>query len=208
MWLLDGFAGGFVTPSPAGSPWQSRYHFPWHAIVQDAPLHGAVVVHAALVASGARAWLFTAPPGGGKTTTVSGLPEGWRLLGDDGCLLWPVEGGFAASPLPTWSHTLGLNDMPPGLDVWHVAETVAVAGAVVLEKADRDGLAPLAPVDAVSALYRAFSEHPVALSTRTTRRELIFGTVVSLCEQVPCSELRLTLDRPELARLLAAIRDA
>jgi SynChlorMet cassette protein ScmC len=208
VWLAEQAGTAFVTPSPDEPRWTSRYHFPWHAVVQDAAARGGVIVHAALVACGARAWLITAPPGGGKTTTVSRLPQGWRLMGDDACLLWPEGGGFVASPLPTWSHMLGVNDMPPGLDTWRVAETLPVAGAVVLHKGDEDGLTPLAPMQAVTALYRAFSEHPVVLDTRTTMRELILDTVVSLSEAVPCLQLELTLERTDLGALFAAVADA
>jgi hypothetical protein len=208
VWLADQVDTAFVTPSPDEPRWTSRYHFPWHAVVRDAALYGGVIVHAALVACGARAWLMTAPPGGGKTTTVGRLPEGWRLLGDDACLLWPRRGGFLASPLPTWSHMLGVNDMPPGVDTWHVAEALPAAGAVVLHKADEDGLTAVPPVQAVAALYRAFSEHPVVLDTRTTMRELILDTVVSLTEAVPCLQLDLTLARTDLGALFAAIADA
>ncbi len=208
LWLHPGSPVTFLTPSPLPPPLRARIRLPWQAIVQDVVGYGGAVVHAALVTHADRAYLLTAPPGGGKTSTVARLPKGWTLLGDDGCLLWAGSGQFFASPLPTWSHVLGVGAAPVGVVTWRVADAVPVYGLVLLTKAARDSLAELDPLGATVAFYRAFSEHPAVVGARTELRAHLLETVGALADTVPCHEARLALAAAPLDDLFCALADA
>ena len=206
LWMHEVCRTAFVTPVTSGGRWRSPYHFPWDVVGRDIAARGGALLHAALAVRDGDALLFTAPPGGGKTTTVMHLPKRWRLLGDDGCLVWrAADRSFAASPLPTWSDSLGVDAPPDRIDAWHVGDVVRLSAAVLVVKALLDELLRPDPVQAVSALFRGFSEHPIALDARLGLRELLLRTVCDLIDVMPCVELRLTERSPNLGRLLDEI---
>jgi hypothetical protein len=207
VWLTRGCDLGFVTPLLDESDWSPRYHFPWPAVVADAARLQAVVIHAALAVRDGRGWLVTAPPGGGKTTTVGHLPEEWVVLSDDAALLWSVGGALLASPLPTWSHMLGVSEPPRGVGLWRVAEHLPVGGALVVQKSDADELELLTPQAALGALYRALSEHPAMLDARLGMLDAVLGAATDVVAAGPCYELRLTRARLGLPELLAGLRE-
>lgn len=61
--------------------------------------HSYLVIHAAVLERGGRAFILPAPPGSGKSTLCAALVcRGWRLLSDELCLVRPAD--LALVPLP------------------------------------------------------------------------------------------------------------
>ena len=104
-------------PSSSGSALQrhhpvGRRHHPWRP--RCLPRQGV---------------LLTAPPGGGKTTAFSTLPENWHLKSDDAALVWPeANGSFLICPLPTWSVLLGANPRLEQIVQWQVGNSWPLRG--------------------------------------------------------------------------------
>jgi hypothetical protein len=174
-----------VQPSP--------FHLPWQPILQDMIRLGGGILHGGLVQRGGHGYLFTAPPGGGKTTALSRMPAPWQVLSDDAALVWSdPAGGFRSSPLPTWSVLLVRSEAIPVIERWQVGRAVNVAGVMLLRKAQHERLSSLPPIQAAQHLYRALSEHPRVVSNRTPFRHQLFHSACCLARTVPCWELELT----------------
>jgi hypothetical protein len=171
------------------------FQLPWQPILEDIVEQGGAIIHAGLALSPETCCLVTAPPGGGKTTALSRMPEPWRVLADDAALVWPVANrGFAASPLPTWSVLLGRGAPLRGIGQWQVGRCFGVARTVILKKSIRDRLVRLDDIRAAPHLYRAVSEHPRVVSNRVAFRSALFHTACRLSREHPAWELELTVD--------------
>jgi SynChlorMet cassette protein ScmC len=180
----------FNTESPHA---RAVYQLPWPLLVQDILDRGGGVLHGGLAVFRRRAYLFSAPPGGGKTTTLTRLPHEWKVLADDAMLIWPDNrGGSRASPLPTWSVLLGVNPMAFRGTCWRVSASFPVQELVFLKKSRIDDLSPLTCTRAIPMLFRALSEYPGVLPNLSRYNRNIFFNACALSRIIPASELRLT----------------
>jgi hypothetical protein len=205
-WKLTSDQAGHVTWYHQGYPdsmWTNTetphfhacFQLPWHPILEDMVQLGGSLLHSGLAVVGDQGYLFTAPPGGGKTTTLSRIPPPWHVVADDAVLVWPNgEGAFLAAPLPTWGVLMSGKKSIHGTDRWQVGTAFKIAGVVLLEKAEYEGLTPLPPLEVAPHLYRAFSEHPVVLTNRDPFRKNLFRTACSLSRAVQSWQLELSLE--------------
>jgi len=177
-----------VFPGPKVS-----FYLPWYALFSDLVEIGGGLLHGGLASRGDRGYIFTAPPGGGKTTTLSRIPAPWKVLSDDALLVWPVgQKIFRASPLPTWGNILGNSKTFVGDRLKKVSTSTRVAGALFLKKSAREELTPLHPLETARHLYRALSEHPAVVSARPPFRVNLFQTACNLAKSLPAWEIALT----------------
>jgi len=177
----------------ATAHYEASFQLPWQPIFADIVQRDGGLMHSGLVLLGNRGYLVTAPPSGGKTTALYRLPPPWRVLSDDAALVWPdPDGGFWASPLPTWGVLVRTARKRPVAGRWQVATACPVGGTVVLHKAEQEKMHSLAPIAAAPHLYRAFSEHPRVLASRQPWRKKLFLVACELARATPCWELELT----------------
>ena len=143
---------------------------------------GALLVHAASLARGGCAWVFSGPSGSGKTT-LARLSVGAQLLGDEIAIVRLQAGGRAlCHGSPFWGE-LGR----PGDNA-----AVEVAGIHFLRHAERHAATPLTPRRALQTLLPNvlfFAAEPGLV-----RR--VLGVAATLVESVPCFALEF---RPEPA---------
>jgi hypothetical protein len=191
-WCHAGTAHAFGTYFSWPGDYPSTFQLPWQLMLQDMVELGGAIVHGGLALWEESGYIFTAPPGGGKTTALSRIPAPWHLLADDAAVLWPNQGGFWASPLPTWSVLLARSENPPGIKRWELGKVVPVATVLFLEKARQDSLRPLPPLQAAQRLYRALCEHPRVLANRAPYRKSLFHTACTVVQTLPVWELQLT----------------
>jgi SynChlorMet cassette protein ScmC len=162
-------------------------------MVEDIIRLGGGLFHGGLAVLRGRGYLFTAPPGGGKTTALSRMPRPWRVLADDAALVWPIgKGTFLASPLPTWGDLVRNEKGPLRVKRWRISESVSVCGVFLLKKAPRERLMPFPPLRTARPLYLAFSEHPTVCRDRDPFRKQIFRAACALARAVPSWKLELT----------------
>jgi hypothetical protein len=219
-WWLTGDETGYLTFRHDGTRqvlwifgsipalFRAPFQLPWPALLDDIVACGGGILHGGLIARGGHGYLVTAPPGGGKTTTISRLPAGWRVLADDACLVWPGAGEtFLASPLPTWSVLLGRGEVLPAIGRWQIGASVPVGGILLLSKGDRDRLTPLPVLQALPALYQALFEHPQVVTNGNRHCTRLFDVARDLARAAPVWRLEATLDGqpweglPALARI-------
>jgi hypothetical protein len=194
-WCHDGTSHTLLTGNTMPILYQGPFQLPWQAMFMDITRRGGGVLHGGLAVRDGRGYLFTAPPGGGKTTALSRIPLPWRVRADDAALVWPDSAGaFRASPLPTWSVLLGVNSPLPAIGRWHVGDSWPIAGVILLEKAAHERISSLPPVAAAHHLYLALSEHPRVMTNRIPFRRLIFHNSCRLVREVPAWRLELTRD--------------
>jgi hypothetical protein len=168
------------------------FNLPLDLLFLDILELGGGIVHGGLAIYQGQGVLLTAPPGGGKTTAFSTIPENWQLMSDDAVLVWPdAQGIFLSSPLPTWSVLLGINPQLAGIRKWQVGVGTALQMTLFLEKADTIGLIPRRQVDAVFPLYRAFSEYPIVNLMRSGYRIKLFKAAAALTRAVPSWSLQM-----------------
>lgn len=179
---------------PGDSP--CTFDLPWQLMLEDIVRRGGAILHGGLALWQGRGYIFTAPPGGGKTTALSRIPAPWQVLADDAALLWPARGGYWASPLPTWSVLLARSGNPPGIERWELGRRVPVAGLFFLDKAASDALHPLPALQSAQRLYRALCEHPQVLGNRAPFRKSLFHAACTLAQILPLWELHLTRHGP------------
>ena len=178
------------------------FWLPWPIMAQDMMRCGGGLLHGGLAVLNGRAYVFTAPPGGGKTTALSRMPEPWRVLTDDAALVWRVAGGrFMASPLPAWGALRRNEQTLAGIGKWKVSEAAEIAGVFLLKKRPKEKLVPLQPIEAASPLCRAFSEHPGVFESRGPFRRRLFHFACAMVMQVPTWRLELSR-RGDFWRLL------
>jgi hypothetical protein len=194
-WCHDGTPHTLLTGNTMPAYYRGPFQLPWQAMFMDISRRGGGVLHGGLAVRDGRGYLFTAPPGGGKTTALSRIPPPWQVRADDAALVWTDrEGGFRASPLPTWSVLLGVNSALPAITSWRVGDSWPLAGVILLQKAARERLSFLQPMAAAHYLYLAFSEHPRVMTNRIPFRRLIFHNTCRLARGVPAWRLELTRD--------------
>ena len=193
----DSTRHSFILLGIIRSRFRTRFRFPWQLVINDIMQRQGCLIHGGLAAVEGRGCLFTAPPGGGKTTALGRISVPWRVVADDAALVWPDgTGGFLASPLPTWSVHLGLNAPLPVLRQVNVDLCVSVGGIIFLQKGVREEIERCRPVEAATHLYRALSEHPRMVATRHAIKEELFRTACRLARTVTFWQLTLTIDGP------------
>ena len=204
-WKNQRMRDSFLACNPALPGPKVSFYLPWHALFSDLIEVGGGLLHGGLATRGSRGYIFTAPPGGGKTTTLSRIPAPWEVLSDDALLIWPTSQNiFQASPLPTWGNILGNTKTFVGDRLKKVSASIRVAGVLFLKKSGREELTPLLPLQAARRLYRALSEHPAVLSARQPFRVNLFQTACRLAESLPAWEIALTR-RGNFWKLLKAL---
>jgi hypothetical protein len=172
---------------------QPRLWLPWGPLAEDLLHTRGGLLHAGLAMFQGDAYLFLAPPSGGKTTTMARLPAPWQVLGDDAALIWPDgAGGFLTSPLPTWGQLLRREEPRPYPGTWEIGKAVKVAAMVVLRKGRRVKLSPLSPISTARAVYLGLSEHPGLQHLRDLLRIEIFRAACRLARAPACWELQLS----------------
>jgi SynChlorMet cassette protein ScmC len=175
--------------------YQAPYQIPWQPIFEDMVEIGGGILHSGLSSLHGLGYLFLAPPGGGKTTALSRIPQPWKVLADDAVLVWPIRESFFASPLPTWSVLLGTSKKMIGIDRWQVGDVLKIIGAMILEKnREQDNISPLYYLNAISAFYRALIEHPTVLSNSHSYRKNLFDISCELAKKIPSWRLELTIE--------------
>jgi hypothetical protein len=136
---------------------------------------GALLVHAASLGRGARAWLFAGPSGSGKTTLTRVSP-GATLLSDEISIV-RLEGdrGVRCHGSPFWG------------ELARAGENTALplAAIHVLRHADRHAATPMSPRAALAALLPnvLFFAAVPALVAR------VLDVAAALVERVPCFSL-------------------
>jgi SynChlorMet cassette protein ScmC len=176
------------------SHYEYAYQLPWHPILEDIVRLGGGLMHSGLAVLAGRGYLFTAPPGGGKTSALSRMQGPWKVWSDDALLIWAAAAsGFEASPLPTWGVLTGRSQPMRRIDACRVSAAAVVAGIVIVEKARQDRVTRLPPIEAAQHLYRALCEHPRVVWRRHLFRRRLFHTACSLAKAVPCWRAELTL---------------
>lgn len=169
-----------------------RFHLPWTLIIEDLVALGGGLIHAGLVSHGDSGYIFTAPPGGGKSTTLRTAPTGWTVMSDDAALIWPADNHWLASALPSWGDQI----RPDGSWPWpqmRLDATCVITDIVQLEKGDRIELVRQTPSTALASIYRALCEYPVILLADTGYREEYFHSAAQLARDL--STWQLTLPR-------------
>ena len=193
-WHCRGYSHSMWTWNTETPHLDAAFQLPWHPILEDMVQLGGGVLHAGLAIFEDRGYLFTAPPGGGKTTTLSRIPSPWQVAADDAVLVWPAgDGSFQATPLPTWGVLLSLKDRIQTIDRWKVGAASSIAGVVLIAKAQSEKLTPLRPFEAAQHLYRAFSEHPMVVTNRDPLRKGLFHVACNLARAAPSWQLELSL---------------
>lgn len=216
LWSADelGYAGcrhpktvhGFWTYDAERANTLAVYQIPWEFFTPDLCQRPGGIFHGGLAVCNDRGYLFTAPPGGGKSTALSRFPQPWEVLSDDAALVWfDREGTLWASPLPTWSALMGRGSMLPAEHRPRVAAMMPVAGIVLLEKSSREHVVSVRAIDAVAELYRALREHPAALRQRSFLNALLFHCACAMARTTPIWRLELTRHGPFWETLAKAL---
>ena len=151
-----------------------RFHLPWGLIIDDIIARGGGLIHGGLASFNESGLLFLAPPGGGKSTTLSTAPPNWQVLSDDAALIWPKNfKEWHASPLPAWGNIINpeMNWSYPGMKLDRCCR---LKGLIVIEKASDIQLQPTSPIDVVANLYRSLNEYPAAIMGSRKQWEPLF----------------------------------
>lgn len=153
----------------------------------------ALVVHAAGIVRGGRAWLFAGPHGAGKSTIARLLaPErGTALLSDDRVVVRRVRGRWRAFGTP-WSGTVRRATTPAG---------APLAGVFLIRHGEESRPEPLAPAPAAARLV------PRCLHPYWDRLalEAMLAGCESLATEVPCFDLPFVPEAAALSRVLATV---
>ena len=129
-----------------------RFHLPWTLIIDDLVALGGGLIHAGLASHKNSGYLFTAPPSGGKSTTLRTAPIDWQILSDDAALVWPADHHWLASPLPSWGDQLRPVEPWPWPQM-KLDTTCVITDILQLEKGDHIELVKQAPSTALAAIY-------------------------------------------------------
>jgi SynChlorMet cassette protein ScmC len=194
-WHCSGCSHSLWTWNTETPHFKTVFQLPWYPMLEDMVKLGGALVHSGLAVVEERGYLFTAPPGGGKTTTLSRIPPPWQVVADDAVLVWPTGAGvFRAAPLPTWGVLFGSKERIQNVLLWKVGATFEIDGVILLKKEDNEKMMRLRPSEAARHLYRAFSEHPVAVTNRHPFRKDLFRTACCLSRAIPSWQLELSLE--------------
>ena len=167
-----------------------RFHLPWTLVIDDLVALGGGLMHAGLVCHGESGYLFTAPPGGGKSTTLKTAPADWQVMSDDAALVWPADNHWLASPLPSWGDQLR-PEKPWGWSQMKLDATCVITDILQLEKGEQIELVKQSPSTALSSIYRALSEYPVTILADTGYREQYFRSAAHLARNLSTWQLTL-----------------
>jgi hypothetical protein len=151
----------------------------------------ALVVHAAGIVRGGRAWLFAGPHGAGKST-IAGLlaaERGTALLSDDRVVVRRLRGRWRAFGTP-WSGTVRRATTPAG---------APLAGVFFIRHGEATRPQPLAPAAAAARLV------PRCLHPYWDRPalEALLAGCGGLATDVPCFDLPFVPEAAALSRVLA-----
>ncbi len=174
---------------------RTLFQLPWYLILKDMVHRGGGVMHAGVAVWRGRGYLFTAPPGGGKTTALGRIPSPWKVLSDDTALIWPEPGmGFRASPLPSWSILSGTKKVLPSISTWKPGISAPIRAVLLLGKSEELILERRPAHHAARVLYQALSEFPAVLINRDSFRKGLFHVACAVARRAPLWELRTTRD--------------
>ena len=147
-------------------------------------LSPALLVHAALLADGRRAWLCCGSSGSGKSTLARLFPS--FALGEELAAVSPVEGYFRASALPMRTARRG---------------TVPLTGVHILRHGKKNIRRRLPPAEALRALHR----HVYWPLDDQAAFSAAFATLGELTERVPVWDLAF---RPDSSAWTTISREA
>ena len=170
-----------------------RFHLPWDLLLHDLAKLGGGLIHGGVAVHNHRAWLFLAPPDGGKSTILATAPPGWQVPSDDAALLWPeADGHWLVSPLPSWSYLLS-PESAGKLTAPLATDPVNLAGLLELNKAAKIHFDRLAPAATAALVYRSLNEYPVVSLADHDHHECFFRCAARLARAFPCWRLDLPL---------------
>jgi hypothetical protein len=170
-----------------------RFHLPWDLILLDLAALGGGLIHAGVAVRNRLAWLFLAPPGGGKSTTLATAPPEWRVLSDDAAMIWPAaDGRWQLYPLLSWSSML-TPPTQPDEPLAVLSATFPVGGMLTLNKATDVRFERLPPVTAAAQVYCALTQYPAIFLGDHIHQEAFFRSACRLAREVPCWQLDLPL---------------
>lgn len=174
---------------------KAPFQLPWRLVLADIIKKEGGIMHGGLVARNGKGLILTAPPGGGKTTAISRLPDSWKALSDDACLVWPEgDNMYFASPLPTWSVLLGKNATLHNINRWEIGTIVALSGMIFIIKGDQEFIRQLPKLEGITKINQALCEHPQVVGNRDLHRVHFFDTARRLSKYVPNFILQVTRD--------------
>ena len=170
-----------------------RFHLPWDLLLLDLAKLGGGLIHAGMAVRNHRAWLFLAPPGGGKSTTLATAPAGWQVPADDAALIWPEpDGHWRLYPLLSWSTMLTPSDA--AAETMRMApEMFTLGGMLILKKAAEVHFGTLSPAAAAAQIYCALTQYPAIFLCAHVHQEPFFRSACQLARQVPCWQVELPL---------------
>ena len=121
-------------------------------IARDVLTRFGLILHGALAEYDGIGVVLAGPGGVGKTTAIRRLPQPWKSLCDDACLVVRDENGcYWAHPLPTWS--LFYNNGPGGY--WDVQQAVLLKAIFFLRQSPQDRLEEINESQEVSMLMES-----------------------------------------------------
>ena len=164
-----------ISPAPNADPDAVRVFLITTMIAVVLHQRGFPVLNASAVEKNDNAFLFAGTSGMGKSSTVAGLVrQGYTLLSDDMCCIKEGAGGFFALPgyptLSLWKDTCDLFNrdnghsgtavcrVRTGMDKFRISgvefqpKETPVKAIYILDRNDRQELAPLSGFDALSRL--------------------------------------------------------
>ncbi len=193
LWLGVQTRHTFWTATASSTIGRIRFHLPWGLIINDLIKLGGGVIHGGLACYGESGCLFLAPPGGGKSTTLSTAPGDWTVLSDDAALVWPDgRGSWFASPLPAWGNLLRQQE------AWRYQELplhrcCRIVGLFMIKKGASIHLKHRPQTAVVPFVYRSLCEYPAAITATELQKEALFRTAASISRELPAWELSLPL---------------
>ena len=117
------------------------------AVCNTASAHGAILLHAATVMAGCKAYAFSAPSGTGKSTHIrlwkSVYGDAVTILNGDKPLLREKDGELIAYGTP-WC----------GKEGWNTNAKAPLAGLCFLERGEENKIRRLSPSEAVDRVFR------------------------------------------------------
>lgn len=194
LWKSSRSRHTFWTATASSSIGPIRFHLPWGLIIGDMVNHGGGLLHCGLASHGDSGILFLAPPGGGKSTTLSTAPSNWQVLSDDAALVWvDGSGSWFASPLPAWGNMIRPGDdwLYPNLGIDRCCR---IKSLLLIEKANAIALGRLLSSAVVPSLYRSLCEYPATITAEAIQQESFFRSAAMICRKLPSWQLSLPLN--------------
>jgi signal peptidase I len=150
-------------------------------IARDILTRFGLILHGALAEYNGMGIVLAGPGGAGKSTASRRLPQPWKSLCDDACLVVRDENGYYwAHPLPTWS--LFYNNGPGGH--WDVQQAVLLKAIFFLKQSPQDRVEEVNKSQEVSMLMEATQQ----ISRIITAKQLDDIVLNIHAEQLAASE--------------------